>query len=177
MQSELIGMFRKQVDFFNTNYNQTSNLRYIAIKSPLKNRVMHRKSKFVILIVWIISIALSSVQLFVGRVETVTFAVERTKGNSNGGIMYYVPLNQSHNNNSIFKYYERVVQYQCNENWNTETRQAYTLFNFFAVYLIPVFMLAYTYTCIAYIIKSTTHPGNADVYRDMHSNKSKRKVK
>ena len=131
--------------------------------------------------VWSVSISLSSVQLFVGRVQTVPLAIERsnsTNGTRNG-TMYFVPNNSNQNsmNHSIFRYYERVELYQCGEDWSSDTyRQAYTLFNFFAVYLIPVFILAYTYTCIACIIKSTTHPGNADASRDMQSNKSKRKV-
>jgi hypothetical protein len=125
------------------------------------------------MIVWIISIALASIQLFVSRVETVTILVDRTNSSADNGKFYYQPLNDSSNRS---KNYEKIITYQCNEIWNTEIRQAYTLFNFFAVYLIPVFILAYTYTCIACIIKATTHPGNADVCRDMHYNKSKRKV-
>jgi hypothetical protein len=130
----------------------------------------------VILTVWIVSISLSSVQLFVGRVQTVPLAVERSNSTNrtSNGTMYFVPNNANH---SIFRYYERVELYQCGEDWSSDKyRQAYTLFNFFAVYLIPLFILAYTYTRIACIIKTTTHPGNADVSRDMQSNKSKRKV-
>lgn len=36
----------------------------------------------------------------------------------------------------------RPLRYACNEKWESfERQQTYTLFNFFAVYLIPVFIL------------------------------------
>ncbi|CAF0851698.1 unnamed protein product [Brachionus calyciflorus] len=131
--------------------------RYFAIKCPLKNRVTHKKGKFSILIVWIISVSLASVQLFVARIqEDISYS------------------NSTTSTNDTLNY---VKRYTCNEVWDSiEKQQTYTLFNFFAVYLIPVFILGYTYSCIACIIKQTTHPGNADVHRDMNYNKSKNKV-
>jgi hypothetical protein len=33
------------------------------------------------------------------------------------------------------------ITYTCNENWKEEYRKIYTIFNFFAIYLIPVAIL------------------------------------
>lgn len=97
--------------------------RYYAIKCPLKNRVTHKKGKFSILIVWIISISLASVQLFVARTQE---------------FESYLPQNLTFLNKST----SPVKQYTCNEVWDSIAKQqTYTLFNFFAVYLIPVFIL------------------------------------
>lgn len=97
--------------------------RYYAIKCPLKNRVTHKKGKISIIIVWLISISLASVQLFVARTQE---------------FETYAPQNWTYSNRSA----NNVKKYTCNEVWDSiEKQQTYTLFNFFAVYLIPVFIL------------------------------------
>ena len=102
--------------------------RYYAIKSPLRNRASNKskKEKLAILFVWILSITLGSVQLFVARMEELQNFSSSTL-----------------NNDSNLTISQRVVkQYTCNEVWDSiEKQQTYTLFNFFAVYLIPVFIL------------------------------------
>jgi hypothetical protein len=86
--------------------------------------VTHKKGKLTILIVWVISISLGSVQLFVARVQ---------------------PLNKFLPNSTNTTLNENLVI--CNEQWDEiyihsiALRKAYTVFNFFAVYLIPVFIL------------------------------------
>lgn len=133
--------------------------RYYAIKSPLKNRATRHKAKLTILIVWILSIALASVQLFVARVQENT--------------TQFVTFDNDTNSSSIVT---SVSDKTCNENWSETDRKTYTIFNLFAVYLIPVAILGYTYTCIGYIVKHATHPGNSDTVRDLNYNKSKSKV-
>lgn len=106
--------------------------RYYAIKSPLRNRASNKtkKEKIAILFVWIISIGLGSVQLFVAKMEELPD--------------YY---NNSPTNNESLSNFTTVLittnkRYTCNEVWDSiEKQQTYTLFNFFAVYLIPVFIL------------------------------------
>lgn len=126
---------------------------------------------------WIISISLASVQLFVAKVVEVEYRRKKNDITDMDNQTFFL-LNTSFNdakktNSNI----QNIIVFQCNEFWTHETpRRIYTVFNFFAVYLLPVFILAYTYSCIACIIKKTTHPGNADASRDMQSNKSKRKV-
>ena len=154
--------------------------RYYAVKSPLKNRATHKKGKFAILAVWIISISLASVQLFVARIQELPDEIEFANSTIFANQISIETANTE--NNSIRDVQPRApplnpVKYACNERWNTiQRQQTYTLFNFFAVYLIPVFILGYTYSCIACIIKQTTHPGNADASRDQNYNKSKNKV-
>jgi hypothetical protein len=92
--------------------------RYFAIKNPLKIRVTHQRGKFVIALIWFISLSFSAVQLFVGRVQRDS---------------YITYLNGSQ---------MEVVTYTCNENWSSvEAQQIYTLFNLFVIYLIPVLIL------------------------------------
>jgi hypothetical protein len=144
-----------------------------------------------ILIVWIISISLAAVQLYVGRIEEV-------KGEEASATLTTTTTNMStirdhHLYDGSVSVSNLVTPttaaehglesspeekiYTCNEAWGSEyIRQKYTLFIIFAVYIIPVFILGYTYTCIICIIKQTTHPGNANASRDMMYNKSKNKV-
>jgi hypothetical protein len=137
----------------------------------------------VLLIVWIIAISLASVQLFVARLEPLeesNHLIDNIYNYTSDYIINCTEFNACSNNNSNSNFYlstKKIITYACNEIWSSaDSRQTYTLFNFFAVYLIPLFILAFTYTCIACIINSTTHPGNADYSRDMHYNKSKKKV-
>lgn len=160
--------------------------RYFAIKCPLKNRTNHKKGKIAILMVWIVSIMLASVQLYVARVRETDGPEEDGSFSSTSNASSITTTATA--TTSVYslmagasavtkpkREIEKIIQ--CNEEWGSlSKRQTYTLFNFFAVYLIPVFILGYTYTCIICIIKQTTHPGNADASRDMMYNKSKNKV-
>lgn len=84
---------------------------------------------------------------------------------------------QNSNDSTLIKKTIPDVTYTCNEIWGEEDfRRVYTLFNFFAIYLIPVGMLIYTYARIAFILKKSTPPGNSNASRDMNYNKSKNKV-
>lgn len=98
--------------------------RYYAIKSPLKNRGARHKGKFTILIVWILSISLASVQLFVARVQ----------GHTTKKVTFENETNSSY-------IVSGVSEKTCNENWSDVERKTYTIFNLFAVYLIPVAIL------------------------------------
>lgn len=97
--------------------------RYYAIKCPLKNRVSGHKVKFTMLIVWIISLSLASVQLFVARVQTHT----------SNHTQY-----DSLSNTTIFT---SDSQTTCNETWSENQRRIYTVFLMFIVYIIPVIIL------------------------------------
>jgi hypothetical protein len=110
--------------------------RYYAIKSPLRNRASNKtkKEKLAILFVWIISIGLGSVQLFVAKMEELPD--------------YFSHSSTIYNNESISNSSTVLMtankKYTCNEVWDSiEKQQTYTLFNFFAVYLIPVFILGF----------------------------------
>ncbi len=97
--------------------------RYYAIKCPLKNRVSPHKAKFTILAVWLISLSLASVQLFISRVEDIVIEspeVDNITNKTTG---------------------ESVTQQVCSENWDNKSRKIYTIFNLFAVYFIPVIIL------------------------------------
>jgi hypothetical protein len=127
--------------------NRAQKKRYYAIKSPLKNRVTHNKGKFAIIIVWIISVSLASVQLFVARIQEMpdedtsplSASTPAYAGNFSSSSP---PLNDSSTMVGRASKLVSVKKYACNENWESHHRQqTYTLFNFFAVYLIPVFIL------------------------------------
>jgi hypothetical protein len=129
--------------------------RYFAIKCPLKTRVTHKRGKLVILIVWIISISLASVQLFVARVKSeveILNETTRLSSASSSSSPSTTPLEaendafttistQSTGSYNYSNHYTNT-KYYCNEDWSSiQAQQIYTLFNFFAVYLIPVFIL------------------------------------
>jgi len=101
--------------------------RYYAIKCPLKNRVSPHKAKLTILAVWLISLSLASVQLFVSRVEDVVIES---------------PTFDNVTNTTRGQF---VTQKVCSENWDDsddkKSRKIYTIFNLFAVYFIPVIIL------------------------------------
>ena len=97
--------------------------RYFAIKSPLKNHIAKHRGKATILIVWIISMCLGSVQLFVGRVQT------------------HIIEESVVDNLTNTSYTQKIARSTCNEDWTENHRRTYTVFNFFAVYLIPVIIL------------------------------------
>ena len=199
--------------------------RYYAIRNPLQNHGQ-KKSKFAIIIVWIISISLASVQLFVARIQLVeddsknyTNSSSYTSFSSSSESTSHFSPNESttaattYTKNSTFQLQKEPLffspahnapdkSYVCNEVWDSpQKQQIYTLFNFFAVYLIPVFILGepfvppfpnskaniafkfiylanlgYTYTCLACIVKRATQPGNANANRDLNFTKSKKKV-
>jgi hypothetical protein len=118
--------------------------RYWAIKSPLKNRASNKskKEKLAMLFVWIISIALGSVQLFVARMEELH---EFSSHSSSHTIKFNESFsNRSYSNGtSVYFGTSNEKKYMCNEVWESiGKQQTYTLFNFFAVYLIPVFILS-----------------------------------
>lgn len=138
--------------------------RYFAIKCPLKNRVNHKKGKLAILLVWVISIGLASVQLFVARMQedkesdsidatlinqSTTTLSNLSKSFLNSSQTQVVPnqqqsfqISSSAPDIEISQKEIDSKKYTCNEEWNTiGKQQTYTLFNFFAVYLIPVFIL------------------------------------
>jgi hypothetical protein len=100
-----------------------------------------------IIIVWIISVALASVQLFVARIQEMPdeefspsagLAPSNTSLNESFSSVTNSPLAMLSRSRHILS----AKRYACNENWeNHQRQQTYTLFNFFAVYLIPVFIL------------------------------------
>ena len=97
--------------------------RYYAIKWPLKNHVSGHKVKFTILIVWIISLSLASVQLFVAGVQTHT---------------YEKPTFDSVTNTTTITV---NTEQHCNETWAENHRKIWTVFLMLIVYVIPVIIL------------------------------------
>lgn len=149
--------------------------RFYAIKSPLKNRVNqnNNKGKLTILTVWFIAVSLASIQLFVARIIP-SVPINNNKLMNNNNTSQH--LNESSISSILIIKKSNEITYTCNENWSEDFRKTYTVFNFFAVYLIPVVMLIYTYARIAFILKKSTPPGNSDASRDLNYNKSKNKV-
>ena len=115
--------------------------RFLVVMFPLRSRLTNKKAKYVISLIWVCSIALSSVQ----------FKVAQT-GEINGKII-------------------------CQEIWETETmRKVYTVCLFVITYVIPLTILAITYSIVGILLWKRTAPGNRDHTRDMHQLRSKRKV-
>ena len=117
--------------------------RFMAVMFPLRSRLTKQRAKYVIVVIWICSTALSSVQFKVARADDL-----------GGGIT------------------------KCQEHWdNTVDRKIYTVFLFVITYLIPLLILAITYSIVGILLWKRISPGNRDHARDMQQLRSKRKVR
>ncbi|CAI9718602.1 substance-K receptor-like [Octopus vulgaris] len=126
--------------------------RFLAVAFPLRSRLTSARSKCIILPIWIASVMLASVNLFVGR------AFDLKVPAKGGGLP----------NLTITK---------CEEVWpNATPRRVFTLFVLTITYLLPMLILGVTYSIIGVILWRRTAPGNADRVRDSQQLRSKRKV-
>lgn len=67
----------------------------------------------------------------------------------------------------------------CVEDWGDDTmvtRKAYTLFLLFITYIIPLATLSITYSIVGVLLWTRKLPGQADVTRDQHHNKTAKQV-
>jgi len=128
--------------------------RYKIVINPLKARITKVRPKFVLFVIWLAALSLSSVQLVVGR--SVTKEVQPG-------------LNVPGHNVT-----------DCNERWpepyGVEWRRTYTLFILFTTYLLPLAILTSMYCIIGRRLWQRTVPGNADESRDARQTQSKEKV-
>ncbi|CAG5128113.1 unnamed protein product, partial [Candidula unifasciata] len=64
----------------------------------------------------------------------------------------------------------------CNEQWTSqEERRTFTMFVLFITYVIPLVILAVTYSIVSILLWKRTTPGNAHEGRDLQQLKGKRK--
>jgi len=127
--------------------------RFMVVVCPLRSRITKARSKFVLGSVWLIALSLSSVQLAVGR--------SRVREVPTG--LNFPGLNIT----------------DCNEIWpepSTLWRRTYTFFILSLTYILPLLILASTYSVIGWRLWKRTVPGNADESRDAQQLSSKRKV-
>ena len=120
--------------------------RFLVVMFPLRSRVTTDRAKYVLVTIWLCAVALSSVQLFVGR------ASEWPDGL--GGVI--VTCDEVWTTPSA--------------------RRTFTMFVLFITYIIPLTILAVAYTIVGILLWRRATPGNADQTRDMHQLKAKRKV-
>ena len=83
---------------------------------------------------------------------------------------------------SVQLFVSRAIEYStgnvmCNEQWSTAIeRQRFTVCVFFFTFLLPLTILAVTYSVVGYILWRRTSPGNSEQIRDHHQLQAKRKV-
>ncbi|XP_076440119.1 substance-K receptor-like [Babylonia areolata] len=66
---------------------------------------------------------------------------------------------------------------RCDEVWEPEgARRIFTMFVLFITYIIPLTILAVTYSIVGVLLWRRSTPGNADHQRDLHQLQAKRKV-
>ncbi|XP_069124269.1 QRFP-like peptide receptor [Argopecten irradians] len=66
---------------------------------------------------------------------------------------------------------------KCLENWPSNgARRTFTIFIFIVTYLVPLLILAITYSIVGILLWKRTAPGNKDHIRDMHRLRSKIKI-
>lgn len=123
--------------------------RFWVVMYPLRSRITKSRSKTTIVIIWVISLGLSSVQLVVGRTVP---GLEVTPGVWTADCVEVWP--------------------EPRETWRT----CYTFFILVLTYVLPLIILSFTYGFVGCRLWQRTAPGNADVTRDMNQLRSKLKV-
>ncbi len=122
--------------------------RFWVVTFPLKHRITKSRSKFVISVIWILALGLSSIQLVVGRAIDTEYAPSQFR------------------RDCVEIWWEPSHAY----------RRTYTFFIFTSTYVIPLSILSLTYGIVGRKLWQRTAPGNADQVRDNHQLRSKRKV-
>ena len=120
--------------------------RFWVVLYPLKSRITKSRSKFVIALIWVTSLTICSVQLWVGRMMQDEATGRRECGEN------------------------------WPQNGDNTMRMVYTFFILLSTYLIPLTILSLTYGFVGRKLCKRTAPGNADEMRDNQQLKSKRKV-
>ncbi|XP_064642375.1 RYamide receptor-like [Lineus longissimus] len=120
--------------------------RYRAVIHPLEPRVNTTKVRLSVFFIWVACAVVSLPQLVVGRV---------TQAITSDG--------------------QPVLS--CNERWpNQDYRKAYTVVMLFLTYIIPLIILAVSYSIIGATLWERKTPGNANTARDEKQVEDKKKV-
>ncbi|CAG2117478.1 unnamed protein product, partial [Medioppia subpectinata] len=72
-------------------------------------------------------------------------------------------------------YHRKNLYYECREDWDLESGRIYTIIIFVATFALPVAILIFVYSTIAYHVFRHVIPGNPDCRRD--GNQINRKIK
>ncbi|XP_020904445.1 substance-P receptor isoform X1 [Exaiptasia diaphana] len=119
--------------------------RYFAIMFPLKTPLNAKKTKLVILLIWLCSCAITSPVLYAMRVK------------------------------------EQHGEYHCTEDWsptfdNNQTPKYYTLALFTLMYVIPLCLITYLYSCVIHKVWIRHVPGNVTQANQRLEDVAKRRV-
>lgn len=122
--------------------------RYLAITRPLRAKAVATAHGPILAGIWVASFAISAVQLFVARTQTVDVDLDLRV---------------------------TVCQEEWPEPKQSWTR-GYTIFVFVVTYLFPLNVIALTYVIVCRKLWNRKCPGNADHVRDSNQLRSTRKV-
>ncbi|KAK3755830.1 hypothetical protein QZH41_003456 [Actinostola sp. cb2023] len=119
--------------------------RYFAIMFPLKSPLNAKKTKIVILLIWLCSCAISSPTLYAMRVK------------------------------------ENDGEFHCTEDWNPtfdniQTPKYYTLALFLIMYVVPLSLITYLYSCVIRKVWMRHVPGNVTQANQRLEDVAKRRV-
>ncbi|XP_002730513.1 QRFP-like peptide receptor [Saccoglossus kowalevskii] len=124
--------------------------RYYAVLYPFKLRVTKNRAKYIVFLIWIVSILLSVVVLVTARSRPVDL-------------------------NDFIDTPEDIVFF-CSERVSPAAAMGYEFFILVITYIIPLCILSYTYYNIGRRLWGRSLPGNADYNRDLSQMRSKRKT-
>lgn len=145
-----------------------------ALRFPLRSRVTASRWKLCVALVWAVSLLAHSVQLLVGRTAPIStepqpeashIVIESALSNSPADSTTTTKANVGETTSHTT---EHEAPMSCGEQWDSWTgmRNAYSIFVLLATYLIPLAILAVTYSLVAVTLWRRTAPGNADKNRD-----------
>lgn len=163
-----------------------------AVRFPLRSRVTASRWKLCVSLVWSVALLAHFVQLFVGRTapsppdsqsqpKSSPASTESTFGISSFETTPTFTLTEAAVGESTSRAEDKEphVHVSCGEQWGSWTgvRIAYTMFVLHSTYLIPLAILAVTYSLVAVTLWRRRTPGNADENRDRKQLRGRIKVR
>lgn len=106
----------------------------------------------------------------------------KARGKLTVGLIWFLALSLSSvqiiHSKAVPEYFGNETFYICREIWPSPlAERTYTVAIFLITFILPMIILVYTYTCIAWKMLNHISPGNANAARDEAQLEAKMKVK
>ena len=148
-----------------------------AVRFPLRSRVTASRWKLCVALVWTVALLAHAVQLVVGRAKRIApppesaptpIAEESTAASASTLGTTAATVAEAAVGETTADVYEEDAGVSCGEQWESWSgvQRAYSTFVLLVTYLLPLAILAVTYSLVAVTLWRRTTPGNADENRD-----------
>ena len=156
-----------------------------AVRFPLRSRVTASRWKLCVALVWSVALLAHSVQLVVGRAKRIRdlppgsaptpLAAESTAASAfhstfgaTTASLEEAAVREAAVGEETADAYDEDAGVSCGEQWDSWSgvQRAYSTFVLLVTYLLPLAILAVTYSLVAVTLWRRTAPGNADENRD-----------